>query len=251
MLLVVNIGNTNIRLGIFQENQDIITWILDSKSDWTKEKLQEEFNRTYKLYSIDKHEITSITIGSVVPLWTEKVADALEEIHHQKPFIVTNATPSFVQHSSPQMGTDLYANAVAAQTFYQGKKLVVDFGTALTFIGIDENGKILGVTITTGVVTAMNALVKGTAQLQEIEFTAPKKVLGKDTISCIQSGIIYGYLSMVEGMIDRINNELNSECTVIATGGMSLIFKPLTNKIHYVDQLHTLKGIAELYYQNH
>ncbi len=97
--------------------------------------------------------------------------------------------------------------------------------------------------IAPGIITALNSLIHDTAQLPEIELIKPKSVLGLDTVSCMQSGMVYGYLGMVEGFIDRINKEVNEECFVIATGGVSHIYKPLTDKIDVADRLHTLKGL--------
>ena len=165
--------------------------------------------------------------------------------------IVDRNTPSEVIRSSNQMGTDLYANAVAAHyKGIPGKKIVIDFGTALTFLGLDETGKVTGVVIAPGIITALNSLVGNTAQLPTIELKAPENVLGRDTESCMQSGIVYGFLSMVEGMIDRINKEVGEECLVISTGGVGGIYKPLTDKINIDDRLHTIKGLRILYELN-
>src|SRR5690606_3761557 len=143
-----------------------------------------------------------------------------------------------------------FANSVAAHEQYEGKKIIIDFGTALTFTGIDENGKTMGVAIAPGIKTALKSLVDETAQLPEIEIKPPEKILGFDTVSCMQSGMIYGFLGMVEGMIDRINQEVNEDCLVIATGGMSYTYAPLSEKINIQDTLHTVKGLAVLYELN-
>ncbi|MPN39459.1 Type III pantothenate kinase [bioreactor metagenome] len=101
----------------------------------------------------------------------------------------------------------------------------------------------MGVIIAPGIITSLNSLVGETAQLPEIELVKPKKVLGLDTVSCMQSGMVYGFLGMVEGFIDRINKEVEEDCFVVATGGVSHIYAPLTDKIHVADRLHTLKGL--------
>jgi len=161
-----------------------------------------------------------------------------------EPVIVDSTTPSDVQAKSKQRGTDIYANLVAAHVMYPGrKKIVIDFGTALTASCVSETGESLGVIIAPGIITALNSLTSQTAQLPEIELVKPKSVLGLDTISCMQSGMVYGYLGMVEGFISRINEEVNDDCLVIATGGVSHVYKPLTDKIHIGDRLHTLKGL--------
>ena len=158
--------------------------------------------------------------------------------------IVDRSTKSAVEPKSKQMGTDIYANLVAAHNLYQGKKkIILDFGTALTASCLSETGETLGVIIAPGIITSLNSLISQTAQLPEIELVKPKSVLGLDTVSCMQSGMVYGYLGMVEGFIDRINDEVGEDCFVIATGGVSHVYKPLTDKIHIADRLHTLKGL--------
>lgn len=250
MLLAVNIGNTNIRFGVFKSDENIISWTINSKPYRTEDEMYAKFNSMYEPFGFRKEDISEIVIGSVVPALTSSVSNSLKRIHGFTPMLVDRDTPSNVRHTSKQMGTDLYVNAVAAQEMYKGKKIVIDFGTALTFMTVNEDGKSLGVAIAPGIVTALKSLVGQTAQLPEIELVAPQKVLGFDTVSCMQSGMVYGFLSMVEGMIDRINQELGDESMVIATGGMSFVYAPLTKKIHIQDALHTLKGLAFLYKMN-
>ena len=251
MLLAVNIGNTNIRFAAFRSETDIITWTINSKPPRTESEFFAKFSNMYQPFGISKAEITDIVIGSVVPPLTASVKIALQKIHKFKPLIVDRNTPSAIVHTSNQMGTDLYANAVAAHyQNYKGKKIVIDFGTALTFLGINEDGKVGGVVIAPGIVTALNSLVGETAQLPTIELKEPKSVLGTDTESCMQSGMVYGFLSMVEGMIDRINAEVDEQCLVISTGGVGGVYKPLTTKIDTDDRLHTIKGLKILYELN-
>lgn len=250
MLLAVNIGNSNIRLGVFQPDGEIISWIINTKPYPTEDEFSSKFSSMYGPFGFKKEDISGIVIGSVVPALTSSVSNSLEKIHQIKPVIVDRNSNSGIQHTSKQMGTDLFANAVAANEFYSGKKIIIDFGTALTFTGIDENGKTMGVAIAPGIITALKSLVGATAQLPEIEIKAPEKVLGFDTVSCMQSGMVFGFLGMVEGMIDRINQEADEECFVIATGGMSFTYAPLTPKINVQDALHTIKGLAVLYELN-
>ena len=183
-------------------------------------------------------------MGSVVPQLTKIMSSAIRKIHGINPVIVDRNTPSGVQAKSKQMGTDIYANLVAAHNMYPDrKKIVLDFGTALTASCVAEDGETLGVIIAPGIITALNSLISQTAQLPEIELVKPKTVLGLDTVTCMQSGMVYGFLGMVEGFVDRINDEVQDNCFVVATGGVSHVYKPLTDKIHVMDRLHTLKGL--------
>lgn len=245
--IVINIGNTNIRFGLFNGDNCEISWIINTKPYRTSDELQMQFSMMYQTHKIEATEIDKIIIGSVVPQLTRDVSSAIRKIHGKIPVFVSRETISEVQPKSKQMGTDIYANLVAAHHLYPNrKKIIFDFGTALTASCVDEKGETLGVIIAPGIITALNSLIQDTAQLPEIELKKPKSVLGLDTESCMQSGMVYGYLGMVEGFIDRINDEVKDDCFVIATGGVSHVYKPLTDKIHVADRLHTLKGLYYL-----
>ena len=242
--IVINIGNTNIRFGLFDDENCDISWVINTKPYKTTDELYVQILMLYQTYKIDVDKIEKIIIGSVVPQLTKAIASAVRKIHQKPPVIVDRNTPSGVIPKSKQMGTDIYANLVAAHNLYpKQKKIILDFGTALTASCLDENGETLGVIIAPGIITSLNSLIQGTAQLPEIELVKPKTVLGLDTISCMQSGMVYGFLGMVEGFIDRINDEVQDNCFVIATGGVSHVYKPLTDKINIADRLHTLKGL--------
>lgn len=242
--IVINIGNTNIRFGLFDDDNCDISWVINTKPYRTRDELFAQFLMLYQTYKIEPENIDKIIIGSVVPQLTRDVASAIEKLHLKKPILVDRNTPSGVQAKSKQMGTDIYANLVAAQNLYPNrKKIVIDFGTALTASCVTESGETLGVIIAPGIITSLNSLINQTAQLPEIELKKPKSVLGNDTVTCMQSGMVYGFLGMVEGFIDRINEEVNDDCFVVATGGVSHVYKPLTTKIHVADRLHTLKGL--------
>lgn len=251
MLLVVNIGNSNIRFAVFKTDDSVVTWTINSKPARTEYEFFAKFSNMYEPFGISKEDITDIVIGSVVPPLTMNVKIALRKIHGFNPMVVDRSTPGGVIQYSKQMGTDLYANAVAAHNLYPPKKkIVIDFGTALTFLAINEEGEVTGVSIAPGINTALNSLVGETAQLPEIELVVPDTVLGRDTVTCMQSGMMFGYISMVEGMISRINKELGEECYVISTGGLGGVYKPLTETIDINDRLHTIKGLKILYELN-
>ena len=245
--IVINIGNTNIRFGLFDDDNCDISWVINTKPYRTRDEMYAQFLMLYQTYKIEPESIDKIIIGSVVPQLTRDISSAVEKIHGKKPVLVDRTTPSGVQAKSKQMGTDIYANLVAAHNLYPDKKkIVLDFGTALTASCVTETGETLGVIIAPGIITSLNSLINQTAQLPEIELKKPKSVLGLDTVTCMQSGMVYGFLGMVEGFIDRINAEVNDDCFVVATGGVSHVYKPLTEKIHLADRLHTLKGLYYL-----
>lgn len=245
--IVINIGNSNIRFGLFNGDNCDVSWVINTKPYRSQDELYFQFLNIYQAYKIEVDSIEKIILGSVVPQLTYDISRAIDRIHGKKPVIVDRNTSSEVEPKSKQMGTDIYANLVAAHHLYpKKKKIIFDFGTALTASCIAEDGETLGVIIAPGIITALNSLIKDTAQLPEIELVKPKTVLGLDTVSCMQSGMVYGYLGMVEGFIDRINAEVGEKCFVVATGGVSHVYKPLTGKIHVSDRLHTLKGLYYL-----
>lgn len=248
--IVINVGNTNIRFGLFREESCEVSWIINTKPYRTKDELYVQFLMLYQSYQVPIEEIDRIIIGSVVPQLTLDIIGAVEKIHRSrgiKATLVDRNTPSQVEAKSKQMGTDIYANLVAAHHLYPDrKKIVLDFGTALTASCVAEDGQTLGVIIAPGIITALNSLVGQTAQLPEIELVKPKTVLGLDTVSCMQSGMVYGYLGMVESFVTRINEEVEDHCFVVATGGVSHVYMPLTDKIDVADKLHTLKGLYYL-----
>ncbi|WP_185851877.1 type III pantothenate kinase [Blattabacterium cuenoti] len=258
MLLTINIGNSSLRFGLFNNNYNFkcnCSWIINSNPHRSLDEYILLFRNIYQQYGILSKLIQNIVIGSVVPSLTNIVEQSLYEIHKIKPIIVDRNSDSPIKHYSHQLGTDLYANAIAAYTLYKHKKttlVVVDFGTALSLTCIDNKyGKLQGIIIAPGVNSSLTALIGNTAQLSQIELKKPPSLLGQYTETCIQSGIIYGYISMVEGLITRINKELKTNCFVIATGGLSHIYTPLTKKIHLKDKLHTIKGLKILFHWNH
>jgi len=242
--IVVNVGNSNIRFGLFSEDKCEVSWVINTQPYRTSDEFYVQFLSLYQHNGIKVSEIKQVIVGSVVPQLTYHILRALHKIHEVAPVLVSRDTKSPVHPRSPQMGTDIYANLVAAHILYpEKKKIIVDFGTALTAECIDEAGVTLGVVIAPGIMTSLKSLTSLTAQLPEIDLKAPESVLGLDTVSCMQSGMIYGFLGMVEGLIDRINAEVNDKCFVIGTGGLSHVYKPLTPKIDIADKLHTLKGL--------
>lgn len=252
MLLIVNIGNSNLNFALFKmkDYECKKSWVISNNLLRTLDEYFILFKNIYNQYNIKINYIKDIVIGSVVPYITNIIKKVLYKIHKIIPIIIDRYTPSSIQHSSNELGTDLYANAVASHILYKKTSLVIDFGTALSMTCVDNFGKLKGVVIAPGINISLNALINKTAQLSQIELRKPKNVLCLQSQSCIQSGIIYGYLSMIEGLIDKINNELNTFCFVIATGGLSHIYSPLTKKIHILDKLHTMKGLVILYKKN-
>ena len=246
MLLAVDAGNTNIVFGI----HDGQSWIHEWRFETLPIRNQIEYEMFIRLNLLESdiapEAIDAIVISSVVPQLNsvlEKFPKTLFDIDAL--FIGPRIYGQLlVMTGNPhEIGTDLIANAMAAHTIYGGDLIIVDFGTALTFTLVSSSGKIEGVNIAPGLKTAISALVGNTAQLPEVPLELPESAIGKNTIHAIQSGVLWGYVSMVEGMLERIKAEFGKPVRVIATGGLSSILHPLHDQFHDVNRKLTLEGL--------
>jgi type III pantothenate kinase len=249
-LLAIDIGNSDVTVGIWTPNQ----WLhmLRLPSDVAKsttfyfDGLRDFFLEKYITFDTIECSILS----SVVPDLTSTVTDAVTILVERQP-ILLDATiyerlPIKILNPQ-QIGSDLVANALAAFTLYKDACLIVDFGTALTFTTVSKQGEVLGVAIVPGLKTAIKALTQNTAKLFEVPLQVPDSALGKNTTHAIQAGVLLGYESLVSGMIERIKSELkNPELKVIATGGLSSILPALKNKFTDVDAMLTLNGLRHV-----
>jgi len=194
-------------------------------------------------------KIETIVISSVVPKLTQLLPDEIELVLGVKPFVITadNYSAINMEIDNPdEIGSDLVANALAAYSRFGKALVVVDFGTALTFTIVSENGTLLGVAIAPGIRTAMKSLVGNTALLPEILLELPGSVIGKNTVHAMQAGIMHGSAGMVEGILNTIRKEIG-ECKVIATGGMAGVMKPLHALFDSIEPNLTLEGIELIY----
>ncbi|UZR93719.1 type III pantothenate kinase [Chondrinema litorale] len=246
MILVIDIGNTNIVFGIFKDDQ----FQLEFRIDTSQQKQASDYQMILRSFMLENNlkasQFKKIILSSVVPRLTPIIQETCEHLFGLKVIrpSAENYTYLPLKIKNPrQIGTDLVANALAAWQATQNTSIVIDFGTALTFTVLDASGEIKGVNIAPGLKTAMKALSGNTAQLPEIPLEFPKSVIGTDTVTAIQSGLMIGYTGLVKHMISEIKNELNQSCKVIATGGLSSILENLHSEFDQVDKHLTLKGL--------
>jgi len=247
MLLVIDAGNSDIVFALHKNEKWIHHWRIPTSTQMPKEvwpyRLRSEMLELgYNISSIDQ-----TIISSVVPHLNQPLVEMLEILLGESPLLLGpgSYSPLKVKVMNPkEIGSDLVANAAAAYHRFKGKCIVVDFGTALTFTTIGENGKILGVSIAPGLTTAIRSLFDSTAQLPEVPLELPTSALGTNTIHAIQSGVLIGYTGMVIHMIQRIKNEIGENCKVIATGGLSSILTSLEKEFDDIDQMLTLEGLV-------
>ena len=247
MFLAVDIGNTNVVFGLHNGEEWTTVWRLGTK-DEAQEMLSQSLNTHLAGITIDQ-----VAISSVVPFFTKVLQKQLADKFKITPYMIGessySALPIEVLHPD-KIGSDLVADALAGYTKFNDDCLVVDFGTALTFT-IVANKKIKGVNIAPGLKTAMKALATSAVKLNEIPLELPVSVIGTDTTSAIQSGILWGYVGLVEKMIERIEDELKTDMKVIATGGLSKVLEPLQAQFDTIDGNLTLEGIRLIYEANH
>jgi len=246
MLLCIDIGNTNLVFGIW----DGETWQARYRIRTVHDKTADEYAVMLKNLLNENHlelkSVSRVVIGSGVPQLKSVFQDLFHRYIGVKPLILGPGfkTGISMRIDNPgELGADLVADSVAAYDMFKKACIVVDFGTATTFSVVSSKGEFLGVSIAPGIEVAAEALARNAAQLPEVNLVPPPKVIGKNTIHSMQSGLIYGFIGLVERIICCIREELDEDAEVIATGGLSDVFVPLTDTIRHVDPYLTLNGL--------
>jgi len=253
MLLVVDIGNTNTVLGVFDGNRLAADWRLETKQRQTADEYGILARNLFALANIEVTRIRHIVIASVVPPLNSVLEQMALKYFGIKPLFVEPGvkTGMPVLYDSPaDVGADRIVNAVAAYEKYRGPTIVVDFGTATTFDAISAKGEYLGGVITPGPGISAEALFARTARLPRVEIKAPGKVIGTSTVGSIQSGLYYGYIGMIDGILERMIHELGAKTKVVATGGYASLIGTGSSRIQEIDLNLTLEGLRLIYEKN-
>ena len=253
MLLVVDIGNTNTVLGVFDGNRLAADWRLETKQRQTADEYGILARNLFALANMEVTRIRHIVIASVVPPLNSVLEEMALKYFGIKPLFVEPGvkTGMPVLYDSPaDVGADRIVNAVAAYEKYRGPTIVVDFGTATTFDAISAKGEYLGGVITPGPGISAEALFARTARLPRVEIKAPGKVIGTSTVGSIQSGLYYGYIGMIDGILERMIHELGAKTKVVATGGFASLIGTGSSRIQEIDLNLTLEGLRLIYEKN-
>lgn len=246
MRLVIDLGNTNITLGLFHGQSLGPRWRLATDH----ERMPDEYG--FQILGLLQHgncelsQLKGICLSSVVPPLTGRILQACNNYLNIDPLLIdhTLKTGIKIHYDNPAgVGADRIADAVAVIHNYGGPACVVDFGTATTFNAITAEGDYLGGAITPGIGIAANALFSRTSQLPRVDIKRPPGVIGQNTIHAMQSGLLFGYVALVEGMVKRFQSELGRDMKVIATGGFAEVIAPETKAINIVDPWLTLNGL--------
>lgn len=253
MILTIDIGNTNITLGGFEGNDIRFVSRLSTNHSATEDELAVRILGSLALHKTDSKDVTGVIIASVVPPINNAVKKAVRFIFGIESVFVGPGIKSGIgiQCDMPSsVGADLIAASVAAHYIYGSPCLIIDIGTATKMTVVNEKGAFIGTSIIPGVLMGLNALSEGTAQLPKISLEKPNAVIAKNTADCMRSGVLYGNASMIDGMIDRINEEFGENLKVYATGGMAPLIIPLCKHGITVDEQLVLKGLNILYQKN-
>jgi type III pantothenate kinase len=250
MLLAVDIGNTNIVCGIFENRTLTGHWRLATDPSRTADEYGLLFLGLLHTADIAPSQITAAILSSVVPSLTKVVEQMIETYFHRLPLVVSADVDTGLRVTYPnpaEIGSDRLVNAAAAYALYRTSLIIVDFGTATTFCAVTHSGEYLGGAIAPGLGIAADALFSRTAKLPKIDLSRPKTVIGKDTASSMESGLIFGYAGLVDGIVMRMQNELGHKTKVLATGGLASLIAPESRTIQEVRPYLTLEGLELLY----
>lgn len=245
MLLAIDIGNTNIVFGVHDGTQWTHHWRVQTVRERMPDEHAVMFHSFLTQAGLELRGIQQTILSSVVPQLTRGLAEMVAEHTGRAPVIVSAALDTGIEVRTDQperVGSDLIANAVAAYDRFRTNCIVVDFGTATTFTAVEAPGILRGAAIAAGLYTVIDALVRRTAQLPQVEVVPPPRAIGRNTVEAMQAGLVLGHLAMVEGLVARIQRELDG-AQVMATGGLSRALGPHTDCFDAIDPWLTLDGL--------
>jgi type III pantothenate kinase len=255
MLLCINANNTNVKFAVYDGDKPVGDWRLKTEAGRTADQYIVWLDQLMRMAGLELKQITGAIIASVVPASVFHLTMLCEQHLKTRPLVVGDPAVRLgiqVKMDIPTatVGADRLANAVGGHMTYKKPLIIVDFGTATTFDVADAEGNYLGGAISPGINLSVEILHSATAMLPRIAVERPARVIGKSTTEAMQSGIFWGYVGLVEGMVQRITNEFGSDLAVIATGGLAPLFVGVTPMIHHLDPEITMRGLVEIYRRN-
>lgn len=254
VILVMDAGNSNIILGVYQKDKLIFHWRMETDPRKTEDEYAMQVKAFFTHEGISFEQINGIIISSVVPPIMFALEAMCQKYFNVQPLIVGPGvkTGLNIKYENPrEVGADRIVNAVAALVEYGGKPLIiVDFGTAITYCYLNEHGDYMGGAIAPGISISTEALYTRASKLPRIEIMRTPNIVGKNTVSAMQAGVFYGFIGQVEGIVGRMKAQSNEEPFVIATGGLAKLIANETQIIDIVDPFLTLKGLAMIYKRN-
>ena len=254
MLLVIDAGNSNTSLGVYEGEELVAHWRLTTVRNRTVDEYGVHARNLFELAGLDFKAINAIAIASVVPPLNYTLKQMAERYFQLTPLFVDHTTDlglRILYEPASDVGADRLVDAVAANQKYGSPAIIVDFGTATTFNAINPNGDYLGGVITPGIMISADALFQRTAKLPRVDIKRPRSVIGSSTVEAMQSGLYYGYVGLVDGVLRKMLSELEGKPRVIATGGLAPLIATGSELIELVDDTLTLEGLRLVYDRNH
>ena len=253
MIVAMDIGNTNIKAAVFEGNRLVKRWRCATDPVMTSDQYGIIMADLFRYHNLNMQAVEGIMISSVVPTINYTIEHMCLTYFGVTPMFVMPGikTGIHIKYDNPrELGSDRIANAVASYELYGGPCIFIDFGTATSFGVVSEKGEFLGGAICPGLKVTADAIVDRTAKLPRFELIKPPSVIGKNTVTNLQSGILYGHIGLVKYLIGRMKEELQQDCRVIATGGMAVLIREDAPEIDVLDGLLTLKGLRLIYQKN-
>lgn len=253
MILVFDVGNTNIVLGVYENRELTQHWRVSTDKSRTADEYAVVIKNLFDFGGLNFSDIEAVVISSVVPPVMPTLESLTRKYFGVEPLVIGPGVKTgmpIIYDNPREVGADRIVNAVAGYHKYGGPLIIVDFGTATTFCAISQRGEYLGGAIAPGIGISTEALFQRASKLPRVELVKPKRVIAKNTITGMQSGIYYGFVGQVDGIVRRMKEELGEEAKVIATGGLARFINDESKEIHVVDPFLTLEGLLLIYDRN-